>query len=222
MTYPTGARRRWLRHVTIPVPTFRGWIAVAAASVLLAVLFVRSVHPFLAVSEPLGSGVLVVEGWLPDSAVTDILAIHAAGDYTAIVATGGPISHGSYLRDFGSFAELAARTLQAAHVGIDTVFAVPAPHVAKDRTFASAQALREWMTRQSTVIDRIDVVTAGVHSRRSRLLLSMGLGGDIDVGVIALEPDAYDAGGWWRTSAGVRTVIGEVIAYTYAKALFWP
>lgn len=212
----------WTRQVTLTVPTFRGWVVAAVAGLVLIALVLRNVHGFLALSAPIGRGVLVVEGWLPDSAMTQVLAAHAAGDYRAVVATGGPVPHGSYLRDFGSFAEMTARTLETVQPAIGTVIAIPAPEVDKDRTFASVLPLRAWMLAQSPVVDKVDVVTYGVHARRSRLLFSLALGDDVDVGVIALPPEGYDAEAWWRYSAGVRTVVGEVLAYGYAKVVFWP
>ena len=37
---------------------------------------------------------------------------------------------------------------------------------------------------------------------------------------MALEDGQFDWKHWWRTSLGVRTVIGETIAYAYARLLF--
>ena len=49
--------------------TATGWIALIAvvAAVLVAAVF--TVHPFLAVNEPVQGEILVVEGWLPDYAL---------------------------------------------------------------------------------------------------------------------------------------------------------
>jgi len=42
----------------------------------------------------------------------------------------------------------------------------------------------------------------------------------VNLGVTALAETDYDPGHWWRSSAGVRTVIGETLAYGYARVLF--
>ena len=42
------------------------------------------------------------------------------------------------------------------------------------------------------------------------------------VGVIGIPSPDYDAKRWWRYSDGVREVIGESIAYVYAKVFFRP
>ena len=68
----------------------------------------------------------------------------------------------------------------------------------------------------------INVVTEDVHARRTRLLFQEALGPDVKVGIIAVPSPEYEARHWWRYSEGVREVIGESIAYVYARFLFWP
>jgi hypothetical protein len=48
------------------------------------------------------------------------------------------------------------------------------------------------------------------------------LGPGVKVGIISEPNPDYDAAHWWRSSAGVREVIDESIAYVYAKFFFWP
>jgi hypothetical protein len=40
------------------------------------------------------------------------------------------------------------------------------------------------------------------------------------VGIIALDDAAYDPQHWWRTSEGVREVVGETLAYIYGKFFY--
>jgi hypothetical protein len=42
------------------------------------------------------------------------------------------------------------------------------------------------------------------------------------VGIIAVANPDYNPTQWWRYSDGVREVIGESIAYIYAKFFFYP
>jgi hypothetical protein len=62
----------------------------------------------------------------------------------------------------------------------------------------------------------------GPHARRSRLIFQKAFRDEVGVGVISVPDDEYDQGHWWTTSAGVRTVLGEVIAYLYARFFFHP
>ena len=66
------------------------------------------------------------------------------------------------------------------------------------------------------------MVTEDLHARRTRLLFQKALGDKVDVGVIGIPNPDYDAKHWWRYSDGVREVIGESIAYVYAKLFFHP
>jgi uncharacterized SAM-binding protein YcdF (DUF218 family) len=82
--------------------------------------------------------------------------------------------------------------------------------------------LKQWLRAQGINPTTINVVTEGPHARRSRLLFQKALGNDLTVGIISLQSEEYDPQHWWRTSAGVRSVLSETIAYGYARFLFRP
>ena len=65
-------------------------------------------------------------------------------------------------------------------------------------------------------------MTEDSHARRTRLLFQKALGNDVTGGIISIPNPDYDAKHRWRYSEGVREVIGEGIAYIYAKLLFYP
>lgn len=71
-------------------------------------------------------------------------------------------------------------------------------------------------------VGSINVVTEGVHARRTRLLFQEAFGNRVQVGIIAVPNPDYASGRWWLYSEGVRDVIGEGIAYVYARLLFHP
>jgi hypothetical protein len=98
----------------------------------------------------------------------------------------------------------------------------PAPLVRKDRTFASALAVKDWLSQKRIPITALDVLSLGAHARRTQLLFQKALGDNVLVGVIAAPNPEYDANEWWTSSAGVRTLIGETLAYLYARFLFNP
>jgi hypothetical protein len=45
-------------------------------------------------------------------------------------------------------------------------------------------------------------------------------GDKVRIGIIAMPDRLYNPAHWWRTSEGVRDVLGETIAYLYARLLF--
>ena len=98
---------------------------------------------------------------------------------------------------------------------------VPSHVNGRERTYSSAIALRDWF-RDNTPVDTINVVTEGAHARRTRLLYQTAVGRNVTVAIIAVSNADYNPKQWWRYSDGVREVIGESIAYIYAKFFFYP
>jgi hypothetical protein len=177
-------------------------------------------YPFLAQQTPHDAGAFVVEGWLDDDSLSEVLHQYGAHHYSVVYATGHPVEPGSRIRDYGTYANYGAARLR--ELGLPNVVAVPSPARARDRTFSSAVALRDWLRGHGGVPREITVFTAGPHARRSRLLFQKAFRDAADVGVIAAEPREYDTRRWWVSSAGFREVTGEAIAWLYARLLFWP
>jgi hypothetical protein len=105
-------------------------------------------------------------------------------------------------------------------LGLQTneVVAVAAQRQQRNRTFASAVALREFCREQNIEVSSINLVSLGVHARRSGLCFQRALGPDVQVGVIALEDKDYDPARWWAFSHGLKSVAGETLAFAYAWA----
>jgi hypothetical protein len=69
------------------------------------------------------------------------------------------------------------------------------------------------------ILQSFNVVTEDAHARRTRLLFQKAFGHGVRVGIISIPNRDYDAKHWWRSSEGVREVIGEAIAYYLRQAL---
>ena len=82
--------------------------------------------------------------------------------------------------------------------------------------------MRRWLESQGIRSTSLDVITLGPHARRSRLLFEKALGPGVRVGVLAVPDPRFDLAHWWRSSEGVRSVLGETIAYVYARLFFDP
>jgi uncharacterized SAM-binding protein YcdF (DUF218 family) len=215
-------RKAWglLRQRPCLVPTWRGWLVLLLIALLLANMAVREIHPFLAVTDPLPGGVLVVEGWAPDYALAEAAAEFRRNHYSKLYVTGGPLEWGASLAEYKTHAEGGAAILLKLGLGTNEVQAVPAPLVRQDRSYAAAATLNAWLRNHGISPDRVHLMTEGPHARRSRLMFQKALGKDVAVGVTAVPNRDYDARHWWRSSAGVRTVVDEVIAYGYARFFF--
>ena len=206
------------RRVFTPV----GWAALSITfgSVLVSVMLF--VHPFLAPTKPVGGGILVVEGWLPDYALEKAKERFQQGNYQLLVTTGAKLGVGYHLSEYKTWAELAASRLKNLDFPEDKIMTAPAhKNFKKDRTYHSILALQRRLYEEGFNEASIDMVSMGVHSRRSWFLFEKVFS-SVNVGVIAISPNEYDASRWWLSSAGVRNVISELIAYLYARFIFSP
>ena len=204
------------------VPTWRGWLLLLCLLAGTLWLALHTVYPFLALNSPVSSSVLVVEGWAPDYALQIAASEFTNHPYEKIFVTGGPFDQGGPLSEYKTFAELGTATLLKLGLGTNFVQPVPAPWVAQDRTYTSAVTLKRWLREHNEPIPSFNLVTVGPHARRSRLMFKMAFGKDVKIGVITIPIRDYDPQRWWRSSAGVRTVTGELLAYSYARLLFHP
>ena len=201
--------------------TWEGWVTAIAGLIITMLLIITNIHPFLAVNAPIKADILVVEGWLPDYAVESAIAEFKKGGYRQLITTGLPVGKGYYLAEYKNYAELTAATCIALGFDKDKVVAVPAPSVVKHRTAASAIALREWLAASSIKVDSINLYSFGTHARRSWMVFKEVMKPEIEVGIIAAEPQDYNPQEWWKSSEGFRTVTGEIIAYIYARFVDW-
>jgi DUF218 domain len=209
------------RRYEIWLPTLRGWLLLVLLLAALGVMTARGLYPFLAVNEPVGARVLVVEGWMGPEELDQALAAFRAGGYERIVTTGGPAPW--WLpAPRPSHAQLAAEYLKRHGLAEATVTAVPTVHLADERTFQSALAVRDWSRSSGLRLEALDVFSEGTHARRSRLLYRLAFGPEVRVGVIAARAADYDPGHWWRTSVGSRDVLDQAIGYLWVKLFFRP
>ncbi|MEY4918635.1 MAG: hypothetical protein RL616_2548 [Verrucomicrobiota bacterium] len=201
----------------------RGWLALLALALLVFFLGLHRVHPFLAPTQRAETKVLVMEGWIHEYAVRAVVAEFQTGHYEKIYTTGGPvIGTDGATNVFNTSASVGAERLVSAGVPADKVQMVPAHVVGRDRTFNSARALRDWFRAHGETATTINVVTEDVHARRTWLLFQRAFGDGLKVGVVAIPNPDYEPAHWWRYSEGVREILGESIAYGYAKFIFSP
>ncbi len=201
----------------------RGWLVLAAGFVFGAWLITFNVQPFLAPTQRVETKILVVEGWLPSYALGAAAAEFRAGHYEKVYTTGGPIAGSDGATNiFNTVANVGGDALRAAGLPADVVQVVPAHAVGRDRTYMSALALRDWLRERQLKVTAINVVSADVHSRRTWLLFQRAFGSEVTVGIIAIPDPDYEPKRWWRYSEGVREILGETIAYGYAKFIFKP
>ena len=203
--------------------SWRGWLLLTSAGLVAAYFALLNIYPFLAVTHRVNTNVLVVDGAVQRYAIRGGAEEFKNGSYARIFTTGGPVEgNGGYTNDYNTSASVAAESLQKFGVPGDLVQMVPSRVFARERTYSAAVALRDWFRDHNVPVHSINVLTQGAHARRTRLLYQKAFGKNVAVGVIAVSNPDYNPKDWWRYSDGVREVIGESIAYIYAKFFFYP
>lgn len=203
--------------------SWKGWLLIGLLVICLVSWSIDGAYRFLAVTDRTNTSTLVVEGWVHEYAIRAAINEFNAGHYQRVFTTGGPIvGMGGYTNDYNTSASVGAGRLKAEGFSPDHIQMVPSRISDRDRTYNAGRALRTWFREHHMPVDRVNVVTEDVHARRTRLLFQKALGDEIKVGVIAAPNPDYDPKYWWRYSDGVREVIGESIAYAYARLFFWP
>jgi hypothetical protein len=179
------------------------------------------IHPFLALTRPVSSVYLIVEGWIPDYALDEAVNEYKRGGYQKLLTCGGITKDG--WRDTPKYTAADWSAARLRKYGLTNgVVAIPCLTEQYDRTYHSAVAVKKWFDDNGEAVRSINVVTLGPHARRTRLLFEKAFGSNVRVGIIALVDRDYDPDRWWQSSEGARSIVGEVIAYVYVRVFFWP
>ena len=203
--------------------SWRGWLLGGVVLVLAAFGCAVKIYPFFAITEPVDTRFLAVEGWIHPYAIRAAASEARSRPYLRVFSTGGPVSGtGAYTNDFNTVAGVGADRLRGEDLAPDLVQVVASRVTARDRTYSSALALQVWCQNHHIDLASINVITEDVHARRTRLLYQKAFGDRVRVGIISVPNPDYDARYWWRYSEGVRAVVGECIAYIYASWFFHP
>ncbi|HEX9270785.1 MAG TPA: ElyC/SanA/YdcF family protein [Candidatus Binatia bacterium] len=186
-------------------------------------VIVLNAHQFLGVTDRVNANVLVVEGWIQGYALRAAADEFNRGSYQRIYTTGGPENGtGGYVNDYQTSAGAAAVALKKSGIPEDIIQMASSRVNGRERTYSSAIALRDWLHDHNLTVPSMDVLTEDCHARRTRFLYQKAFGKNVKVGIINVANPDYAPKYWWRYSDGVREVIGESIAYIYARCFFYP
>ncbi len=127
------------------LPTAWGWFLILFILFLCLFFASKNIYSFLAKSHPIKTQTMVVEGWLPDYALEHTTRLFNTEKYTRIITTGTPLNHGSYLKEYRSYADLAKASLVQMGIPAQSITALPSPKTRKDRTYISALMVAQWL-----------------------------------------------------------------------------
>ena len=197
------------------IPTWKGWILLMGTVFLCALLFLKAAYPILAPTQRQAANILVVEGWLPEYALTAAINEYHTHGYQFLITSGGPLWEGHHASGFHSYAGLAAQVIRAQTFDTNHLVVAHGPKVWRHRTYHSALAVRECLQSLDGDITGINVMTLGPHGRRTKIIFENVLRDLAPVGIISFPSAEYDARRWWRTSEGTKHLLTEALASTY-------
>ena len=122
-----------------------------------------------------------------------------------------------------SEADWAMDILRQEGIPDSLMVSVAAPLIQYDKTFATAMAVKDWLTRQPGPTPlAINLFSESAHARRSRLLFQKALGTQIQVGVISVSKKEVNAENWWKQREAASYTLWQIAKYVYARLFFWP
>jgi len=194
---------------------------LSITALVVGLVFVLTIHDFLAINRPVEANILVVEGWVySHPAIREAAEEFKRGEYRLLITVGGPIGEADGNSDQPSSAMLVANRLQELGMDKRRIVVLAVSKVSRHRTYASALALRNWLRDSGTQTTGVNVFTIGPHARKSLVLFSRALGQGIAVGVIAGTDDDYDPDRWWMSVRGIYVIFRKLLGYLYAVT--WP
>jgi len=176
------------------------------------------IYEFLAVTRPLGEGILVLDAWIPAPTLAESIGVFNSGRYRYLVVLGGPTEEtASRSRSHAADTDLAAGTLEK--LGLDTkkLVKISVPDNSSGRTLRRATAVRNWLESSGASACCVDVFTVGVHARKSWILFRHALGSKYRVGIIAGPEFRYPPRFWFISRTGIWIVSRNLAGYFYSK-----
>ena len=179
----------------------------------IVLIFSRNIYEYLAVpSFRVDADIVVVEGWVPDYVVQAAADEFKRGGYRAIVTSGlelEPSKRGA----IDSVATEAAVRLAQMGIAPSQILVCPTPLTNWNKTAKSARVVCETLESRGIQPNGINVVTIGVHARRSRLAYQHAFEAKIPIGIFQIPETGLDPGRWWLSGLGIKRVTKGYVAW---------
>ncbi len=107
-----------------------------------------------------------------------------------------------------SYADATAEALIMAGTPATRIVRLPTVMLGESRTWANAQRFAQ--EARTTGIDEVDIISFGIHARRSRIAFRTACGDGVTVGVRCIEDPELQRGRWWRSWNGWLKVLREL------------
>ncbi len=120
-------------------------------------------------------------------------------------------SENRFTTGFASKAEVTLNYLKAIGMEPKSSHTVSFTPARENQTYAAAMEFRKWIVK--TDIQSFNIVSAGVHSRRTWITYKSVLGDSFEIGIVSLETEKYGKNSWWQSVRGIGMMIDELFSY---------
>lgn len=212
------------RRKQVRVFTCGGWLVMLGLVIFLLYTVLVKIGVWLSYQDSLSDAeVLVVEGFLPDYALQLAAVEFEKGNYRYVVTTGIPFINGMGFCTYSNFADQARAVLIHFGIPAEKVFSAPTHEAYRDRTYASAIALRKWFLARGELPASFNMYSMGAHAARSGYLYKLAFRDTgVKIGVLNAPDLTFDQKNWWKNSKGFRTIPVEALGYLFVKLFFKP
>lgn len=138
--------------------------------------------------------------------------------FNSVYDIGLPDGKDIEINNFYSNAELARNRLISMGIDSSRIIAVPANKVVFNRTLTSALAFRSWLKQNNTGITGINILSEGVHARRTWMTYKHILRKTTNVGIISLHENEVVSG----HNHGIKAVLYEIAGLIYYSIVLLP
>lgn len=182
--------------------------ALALVFTVVSVVSMKKLHTFLSIHNPIESRNLAIEGWISPATIDNLLTRHDLQPYKEIFI-------------LATNSNDAARTAEYIASRIDRTLPIEIVSASsnKNKTYNMYMNLKKKIEQMGGGIFDVNVVTAGVHARKSFTLAKTALEPDVKVGIMAVSDGLYDPERWWGSTVGLKLVARNLIGFVYAKVI---
>ena len=151
----------------------------------------------------------VVEGWISDSQIRQAAGLIMEKAISTIIVTGSVMEFCSEYMPADNYAEIGALRLVKAGIPVKNIIVSVGEDNKMFRTYKCALRVRD--TLCGLPYRHVLIFTSAPHARRTFAIYRRVLGSDYDIGIFPLEINGISNDNWWKSSAGVKSVIEEYI-----------
>jgi hypothetical protein len=196
---------------TIWWPTWAGWCCIVLAPAVLFAAWWIWGESFLSHTHREVAEILVLEGWIGRESLPTVIEEFDRYGYKWLLVTGGLTGH-VWSQNRESTTEYVRRELAKLRFPESKLLLAPSAEVDNQRTYAAAVAVRRKLETENLADGSINVISRGVHARRTFSVFRKVFRGSNKVGIIAWNPYA-GTGPWWRSSTRAKELLDETVSY---------